>query len=601
MKKSSILLGIGITFVLLVLLLTNTLSTWQSSLIDRMRLAERDTTEDIIIIGIDDESIEELGRFQDWNRTYFANVIDNISEGDPAAIVSDITFSSYSADVTHDENLLVSAAVAENVILPVKGVFSKTLDYQIEENTASKENTATDKLKARDLADVPFTEILDYVNIGHMNVFADKDNVVRMAIHSFQYEDKAIYSFDYEAYKMYTQYHGMKLNKVPPLNERNEFIINFAGDVNSYEVIPFYVAMNGDVPPEYYEGKIVLIGPYSEGMQDAYLTPYNHNDQMNGVEIHANVIQTYIDGEYKEFTSNYIAALILLLAALVAFLIFSKAKPIFSIIYLLGFCIGYYYIFKTAYYAGFYITLVYPILATILMFVLMTAYRYVSEAAEKRRIRGVFGKYVAPQVVNQILEEGTDGLALGGERKFISVLFVDIRGFTPLSEKCEPEEIVEILNSYLELCAKSIFDNGGTLDKFIGDATMAIFNAPLPLENHALHAVKTAWAMKQGANILEKELYERFNRTVQFGIGVNTGYAVVGNIGASFRMDYTAIGDTVNTSARLEANAKPGQILISEATYEQVKDKVEVTSLGGIKVKGKEKEIPIYQVEGIRE
>jgi adenylate cyclase len=206
---------------------------------------------------------------------------------------------------------------------------------------------------------------------------------------------------------------------------------------------------------------------------------------------------------------------------------------------------------------------------------------------------------VAPQVVSQILKEGEDGLKLGGTRREISVLFVDIRGFTPLSEKMEPEEVVDILNSYLNLTASSIFDNEGTLDKFIGDATMAIFNAPLDLNDHEFKAVKAAWAMKQGAAALRVKLEEKYGRGVSFGIGVNTGYAVVGNIGASFRMDFTAIGDTVNTAARLESNAKPDQILLSSSIYEKVKDRVEATYLGEIKVKGKEQGVSVYQLDNI--
>ena len=211
----------------------------------------------------------------------------------------------------------------------------------------------------------------------------------------------------------------------------------------------------------------------------------------------------------------------------------------------------------------------------------------------------MFGKYVAPQVVEQILKGSQESLHLGGIRRMITALFVDIRGFTPLSEKAEPEEIVDILNDYLNLTAESIFKYEGTLDKFIGDATMAIYNAPIELEDHAYRAVQTAWAMKQGSYILQEKLEKKFGKGVQFGIGINTGYAVVGNIGAKFRMDYTAIGDTVNTAARLESNAKAGQILLSKSTYELVKDKVEVTPLGEIKVKGKEQGIEIYQLEKV--
>ncbi len=137
------------------------------------------------------------------------------------------------------------------------------------------------------------------------------------------------------------------------------------------------------------------------------------------------------------------------------------------------------------------------------------------------------------------------------------------------------------------------------MDKFIGDAAMAIFNAPTELEDHALRAVETAWEMKIKGEALKQTLFQRFGKEVAFGIGINTGEAIVGNIGSSARMDYTAIGDTVNIAARLEGQAKPGQILISKATFNAVQHKITSTSLGSVSVKGKEKNIEVYQVEGL--
>ena len=178
-------------------------------------------------------------------------------------------------------------------------------------------------------------------------------------------------------------------------------------------------------------------------------------------------------------------------------------------------------------------------------------------------------------------------------------MFVDIRGFTPMSESLKPEQVVEILNEYLSLTTNAIFQNGGTLDKFVGDATMAVFNAPFDLEDYVYKAVCTARDIAAGSAELEKKLMERFGKTVSFGIGVNCGEAVVGNIGCEYRMDYTAIGDTVNTAARLESNAKAGQILISEAVYEAVKDRLEVTEVGVIPLKGKSNGVFVYSVDKV--
>ena len=165
-----------------------------------------------------------------------------------------------------------------------------------------------------------------------------------------------------------------------------------------------------------------------------------------------------------------------------------------------------------------------------------------------------------------------------------------------MSEMMQPEEVVAILNRYLALTSNCIFRHHGTLDKFIGDATMAIFNAPLPQEDYVYEAVLTAMDMVEGARELEKELKEKFGKSVSFGIGVHCGKAVVGNIGTERRMDYTAIGDTVNTAARLEANAPAGTVLISRNVYEKLKNRIEAVSIGNLPLKGKKEELEVFRV-----
>ena len=183
----------------------------------------------------------------------------------------------------------------------------------------------------------------------------------------------------------------------------------------------------------------------------------------------------------------------------------------------------------------------------------------------------------------------------------VAVLFVDIRGFTPLSEGLLPEQVVSILNEYLKLTTTSILQNNGMLDKFIGDAAMAVFNAPLDLEDYVFCAVKAAIDMRKGADELAKDLQEKYGKTVSFGIGIHCGPAVIGNIGCSFRMDYTAIGDTVNTASRLESRAKPKEILVSEAVYEQVQDCVIAEQVGEMELKGKSNKVMTYRIIDILE
>lgn len=556
----------------------------EKSLQDKLYRENTKSIMDITIIGIDQKSIEELGRFDTWPRTYFADVVKTLSEGKPSVIGIDILFTGTS-DTEADSQLVDAFKAADNVVVGVKGTFGKV--------------TSRDGFDVLDLEE-PFSGLKEVVKTGHINTRPDDDGVVRTAIDAFNYNGEEILSFDRVIYEEYIKNTGMEpAENVVPTDFLGRRSISYERKIGDFGYISFVDVLNGEIPVELQKDRIVLIGPYDYGMMDSYVTPLDNNIPMHGVEIHANIIQNYILENFKQTLPWRYTLITIAAFGLLGYFAFLKLNPgkagIVMLILLVVYIIGARFIYSK----GYILSLFYPAAVLALTYIVMLAYRYLEEYLERRRITGIFGRYVAPQVVKQILKGGEAGLKLGGTRREISVLFVDIRGFTPLSEKVEPEEVVGILNSYLNLTASSIFNNEGTLDKFIGDATMAIFNAPLDLDDHEFKAVKTAWEMKQGAAALYKELEAKYGRGVSFGIGVNTGYAVVGNIGASFRMDYTAIGDTVNTAARLESNAKPGQILLSSAIYERVKDRVKVTYLGEIKVKGKEQELPVYQLDEI--
>ena len=212
-----------------------------------------------------------------------------------------------------------------------------------------------------------------------------------------------------------------------------------------------------------------------------------------------------------------------------------------------------------------------------------------------------FQRYVDPVIMNELLKGDSKTLNLGGELKNIAVLFVDIRGFTTMSEALPPTTVVEILNRYLTLTTECIRKHHGTLDKFVGDCTMAFWNAPLEQENPVLLACLAAEDMIRGSKKLGDELLARYGREISFGVGIHWGSAVVGNIGTPFRMDYTAIGDTVNTAARLEANARGGTILISRAVADILGSRADVTSLGNsIKLKGKAPDFEILILNSLK-
>ncbi len=217
---------------------------------------------------------------------------------------------------------------------------------------------------------------------------------------------------------------------------------------------------------------------------------------------------------------------------------------------------------------------------------------------EKEMIKRAFTRYVAREVVEEILKD-PENLVLSGERRQVTVLFCDVRGFTPMSERLAPEEVVLLLNDFYTLMIETTFKYDGTLDKFLGDAVMAVFGAPMAHPDHSARAIRTALAMQEGITGLNERRQRDGKEAISVGIGVSAGEAVAGTVGTEDRMEYTVIGDSVNLAARLESNAKPGQILISHRTYERVRDLVDARPLGRIRVKGKEEEVEVYEVLGL--
>jgi adenylate cyclase len=219
--------------------------------------------------------------------------------------------------------------------------------------------------------------------------------------------------------------------------------------------------------------------------------------------------------------------------------------------------------------------------------------------SETNAIKRAFTRYVAREVVEEILKD-PDQFILTGERRDVTVLFCDVRGFTSLSERLSPEEVVALLNAFYTLMIDTTFKHDGTLDKFLGDGVMAVFGAPIFHPDHTLRALRTALAMQAGIRELSAQRVAQGQPPIKVGIGVNAGSAVAGSVGTEARMEYTVIGDCVNLASRLESYAKAGQILITAGTYAMVKDAIEARALGRLKVRGREEELEVYEVLGVR-
>ncbi len=547
-------------------------------------------SDDIYVIGIDNETLEEIGPWGTWSRGVMGELVNTLNadpENVPAVIGIDVMyFGNKEDDIEGDEYLAQAAKKAGNVVVANQIEFGKEMDKE-----------GTFNFFVVDQINQPYNELKNGTKQGFINTIPDTaDNKVRKSLHKVTYKEKEYYSFAYEIFKLYAQKNNLPLNIEPQLDERNQWNIEYAsGDYGGYSLSK---VLSGEIPASEFKDGIVIVGPYSTGMQDGYFTPIDNN-QLYGVDIHANIVQCLMDNRFKQEIPRSIQTIILLVLMVMLYVCFKNinikiSTLIFSVI-LFSVVIIPFIFYKN----GIIISVIYPLFSVILLYLICLIWNYIYEILKRKRITESFKKYVAPQVVESLVKDGVDELKLGGNKREIAVLFVDIRGFSTMSEKLNPEQVVEILNDYLNLTSTAIFKFGGTLDKFIGDATMAIFNAPLDIEKPVLKAIFAALEMLKGAEELSEKSLAKYGVKVAFGIGINYGTAVVGNIGATFRMEYTAIGDSVNTAQRLESNAKPGQILISESVYKEVKDYIKVTPIGAIPLKGKSQEVSVYQLHGV--
>jgi adenylate cyclase len=244
------------------------------------------------------------------------------------------------------------------------------------------------------------------------------------------------------------------------------------------------------------------------------------------------------------------------------------------------------------------LNMVYPPLAIVGSFVVVNLHNIASERTEKGQIKKTFGRYISTPVVNEILQTmDKGGLKLGGEQREVTVMFADVRGFTSLSEEIQPEELVRVLNIYLSAVIKAVLKYGGTVNKFGGDNIMAIWNVPMPCDNHALRAIKAAMEAQRAIKELQES--DPALTRMEFSIGINTGKAVAGNLGSEDRVEYSVVGDAVNVAARLTAAAEGRKVWIGFGTYELIKDQITVEQLEPLLLKGKHSPVRSYEVISI--
>ncbi len=544
----------------------------------------------IVIIGIDQQSLEAYGPYQEWCREGIARTLDILNadpDNRPAAIGIDILFGGETASRA-DQALAEAAGRGGNTVTACAAEF--------ETGFAEREGRFVYGNFLMTAFEEPFPALKEATEQGHINAMLDRDGILRHHLLYFDLPDKTrVPSLALALAKRYQED-----VKFPPVDSYGFWYLPYSKTPGNFEIRSIADVLEGRDPAGYFKDKIVLIGPCAAGLQDSYFTSVDHARQMYGVEYQANAIQAMLDGNYKREAGEGIQLVALFLLLLAAFGAFWRRRVRISTAIWLALCVGWVLLCRGLYGTGWVLHVLWVPVGVSVLYAGCLAANYIQARLERQQVTRTFQRYVAPEIVSELMGAGPDALKLGGKKCDVAVLFVDIRGFTAMSEELDPEQVVAILNQYLTLTTKCVMDFHGTLDKFVGDCTMAFWNAPLPQEDYVMLACRAAMAMAEGAKPLTERLMREYGHRVSFGIGVHVGSAVIGNIGAPMRMDYTAIGDTVNTAARLEANAPAGTIYISRAVADGLAGRIAATLLKDPpQLKGKSAGFEIFTLDAI--
>ena len=596
-----VLFGAGYLAVLAgMLVLTGTLDPVDNIVSDAIyQCISRNQNENMIkIVMIDSDTVEKLGDYQDWSRSKtaeFIEILNCVPKDAPNVIGLDLLYSE-KKDYKGDKMLKEICKKYDNICIGTPAVIQKN-EPAIKEAEVFDFIEDTEPVIVSDVI-LPYQDLLPYTITGVTNIAKySVDGYIRNAVANITIDDIEMDSFPVAIYKMYRDSIGEPYS-LPKLDIDRSFAFNYSKRSTDYIVYSFYDVLTGEVPASTFRNSIVLVGDDTKG-ERTYKVPNQRNTEMTEIEVHANILEALMTQKTGLHVSRTFLAFYYGIFVGAFFIVISFSGGLRTIIeatlllavQMLGCCI----LNKL----GYYVPVLIPIIFVIGITVMNLGVNYIRAKRERAVLEGVFKKYVDEQVVNEIVKEGGIEAKIGVIRKDIAVLFVDLRGFTTLSESLEPEQVVDILNSYLSLVANAVAKNGGTLDKFIGDAAMAVFNSPIDIEDYVFRAICTAWDIRDSANGLDQKYKEKYGKSVTFGIGVHCGEAVIGNIGCASRMDYTAIGDTVNTASRLEGIAASGQILISSQVRERIKDRIKTVFTGEISLKGKKEKVSVYEVKGI--
>ena len=560
-----------------------------------------DISKDIVLISIGPKDIELLGRWP-WPRKYHSDFISVLNSCGVKVIGFDILFHEHDKnDPDSDLQLASTAKETGKVFFPMA--------------FARKETAQPDLLPILPLREAS-------CGVGFVNTFPDEDGIVRRT--PIRVEGRLAFGVALASRFLGITENGIEL--IPgkslalhvqdgdritiPLDEKNRMLVNYPGVTEDWQwlhfaqiIMAYMEEQEGEKPSidlKILKDKIVLVGSTSTGIPDIIWTPFNKPSY--GVEFHSSVINSILHRNVLRPLPSLVDVIIFFLVTLGTALILLRHRPLkgglVSGTILLTFIAFSYILFSKF---NIYLKVVGPVTGLLAVYMTGLIYHFITVQRKEREVRKAFHLYVSPAVVSDLMKE-PEKLKLGGNTKELTLLFSDIRGFTTFSEKLTPDFLGDMLNEYFSLMTSSIFAHGGTLDKFIGDAVMAIFGAPLDLPGHPLNGCLSARSMISNLNKLNIKWESEGKNPIKIGIGLHTGKVKVGNFGSHERFDYTVIGENVNLASRLEGLTKPYgvDIIISDATYKNVEDKMLCRQLDRVMVKGSNKPLEIFELIGVK-
>jgi adenylate cyclase len=583
----------------------------------------------VVVVTVDQADLDffkNQGVVWPWPRQLYAHIIDYCKQAGAKAVIFDILYteaSSYGPE--DDQRLGQAAAAAGNVALPFflsreeKGTNPAEAAFLQKAGLEIPGTRPRDPVAYRSVV-TPVGPLLDGAQaLGNVESIPDTDGIYRRAPLVLPFKDRWLPSLGFAAFHRFGKNGPLKFDSAGlllgnlkiPLDDRGNLLLKYRGPSRSHKrfsaanVISSEARVRHNLPPIYppeaFAGKWVFVGLTAPGLLDLKASPMG--GVYPGVEVHATLLDNLLQGDFLRTLPGWAlwAWALVLAATITAAVLFSPSLTI-TLMACLILSLVHLALAVLAFWTGRWADPVLPGIALALSFGLATAYSYATEGRQKRYIRGMFGQYMSETVISHLLAH-PEKLKLGGERRRVTLFFSDLAGFTTISERLDAETVVSLLNDYLSAMTEIILEEEGTVDKFEGDAIMALWGAPLDQEDQALRACRAALLQRDALESLNRRFAGLKLPPLKMRIGLNTGEAIVGNLGSAKRFDYTVIGDTVNLASRLEGLNKFYQtaIMASESTAAACNDAVAFRELDLVAVKGKEKPVRVFEVVALQD